>query len=88
MLTGQKDSENDERDTDPGQTPAQAATQVCGLRGEEGGRWTSSHALNATQTHAADLTTGSLRVFNPALDFRLHSAHSPSLVFFSLVVPA
>lgn len=70
-------AENDERDTDPAQTPAQAATQVCGPRGERGGdRRPHAH------THAAVLTTGSLGVFNPALDFRLHSAQSPSLVCF------
>lgn len=40
-------------------------------------------------THAAGLRIhiiGSFRVFNPALDFRSHSAQSPSLVSFSLVV--
>ena len=31
-LIGQKDLESDERDTDPGQTPSLADTQVCGLR--------------------------------------------------------
>lgn len=67
MLIGQKES--DERDTDPGQTPAQAATQVCGLggrRGDEGEIDLLSHTFN-TNRHGRDLSAGSLRVFNPAV---------------------
>lgn len=40
-------------------------------------------------THAAELTTSSLRVFNPVLDARFTiSDQSPLLVSFSLVVAA
>lgn len=84
MLTGQKDWENDEHDTDPGQNPAQAPTQVCGLRGDEGG---GDRHPQHKHTHAAELTTGSLRVFNPVLDAKVAiSDQSPSPVSFSLVV--
>lgn len=86
--TWQKVWQNDEHDTDPGQTPALAPTQVCGLRGEGAKREvlrSSPSTLHNRITLIVLLVTSLLRVFNPQRQVEM-SHRAPSAVIFGLVV--